>query len=529
MTILNAIFKREESRPLWIKVVAPVTFLYLIFELAFNSHLLDVMSTTTSVVEITVIEHWGRLLSGFAVALTCWPTLISFCNKHRVSFAKSLMIVLVWTALVMSLIFHYEWKLNESIVSNLSTQERSQAALMSLLQDDVIKGKSKVPGYTAVDGNPSSQKAVYALIPFFGMSMNASDLAEVTDTRDTMLAIRVRDEMTTPEALKKVNDMVDGLDGQWNNYQFALSRYNKETLKAYHEIDYLYDSLVQRIRMQGGRIPVPASYSKTIVQIVRGGGVMVPAGWRGDKATYYHYANKSVKDAAEARWASEMNGIPLNLSHDAFMSNATVISTLFKKAGFPEPMAGHPVTLKHYEGVNDDYLNHFVVPLGLAKTLDARKAYVAEHKAYAEGGTYSKFGTEQARAVVSPVLALIFSTLGAMIHLFKGVIYLVHLVTRISFKNGMLKMVAVFVGVMFLTFAVSPFMGSKVCSQPFVANALSNSSQFLATWTHSPVMGRSLSSFLNSSVRLQTALYPLGHNAPVSKTVFTHDLSPWAE
>lgn len=523
------VFKRDDTRPLWIKVVAPVTVLYLIFELAFNSHLLNVMSTTTSIGEITILEHWGRLLSGFAVALTCWPSIISLCGRFEVSVGRSVWIVLVWTVLVMGGVFHYEWVLNEHIVGNITPQERSQAALMSLLQDDVIQGRSTIPGYTALPGNPSAQKAVYALIPFFGLSLDERDIKTLTEARDTMLARRVREFLISPDALRRVNSLDSGMHQNWNRYWITMQLYDIESKKAYKGIDDLYTGLLQRIRLQGGRVPVPLSRSRDLVLIMKGADIIVPDGWRGDKPTYDAAAAKMVKSKLDAGWKEKAGDIPYGLTEETFRANPKVMSGLIQQAGLPKPMAKYPVTIKHYDGVNEDYIEHVVVPLGMAQTLETRLSYVGETTAYADGGRLGTFGRTQARAVVSPVLALVFSTLGAMIHLFKGLIYLIHLLTRIAFRNGFLKMIAVGLGVLFLTFAVAPLMAGRVCKQPFVAQALKGSAPFLIAWTGSPAMGQSLGTLLTSSVRLQTVLYPLGDRAPVSATTFSYDPVPWAD
>jgi hypothetical protein len=528
MSILNLVFKKEYKSPLWIKVVAPVTLLYLIFELSFNSHLLDVMSTTTSESEITVIEHWGRLLSGFAVALTCWPSLLSFCNKRDFSFRKVFSIVAVWTVLVMALIFHFEWKLNESIVSKLSNQEKSHAALMSLLQNDVIHGDGTIPGYTKLDISSPAQKAVFALIPFFGMGMNGFDFNQIEQNREAMIAHQVRDSLMTQDSLNKVNKLANSLNAQWDSYLDAEDSYKSEKVNAYHRADAYYASLVSKVHYMGASIPVNENQSSRLVSMVRGAGFAVPYGWRGDRETFNNVAYSKIEKNASYQWTSSMGSIPMGLSQAQFLTNVNVVNKILTSAGFPLPYKEYPVTLKHYDSLNEDYVDHFVVPVGLAKTLDTRKAYVADDASYAKNGAYGEFGAEQARAVVSPVLALIFSTLGAMIHLFKGLIYLVHLFSKVSFRYSAFKMASIFAGVMFLTFIVSPFMGGKVCNQPFVSNAFASSTSYLTSWTDSDVGGNVMASFLKSSVRMQTLLYPMGHNSPVSTTVFSKDLTPWA-
>ena len=61
--------KKDGFRFHHLMFVIMVTPIYLWFELSFGVHLLDSISGVNSLENTIAIEHWGRLISGFAVAL----------------------------------------------------------------------------------------------------------------------------------------------------------------------------------------------------------------------------------------------------------------------------------------------------------------------------------------------------------------------------------------------------------------------------------------------------------------------------
>ena len=60
------------ARPRWLWLVVPVTLLYLALEFSFSAALLDVIGGTPDDARVRAIEHWGRLLSGFALVLNAF-------------------------------------------------------------------------------------------------------------------------------------------------------------------------------------------------------------------------------------------------------------------------------------------------------------------------------------------------------------------------------------------------------------------------------------------------------------------------
>lgn len=61
-------------------LVALLTAIYLCFELAFNARLLDVVGGAASESQIHAIEHFGRSLSGIALALFVLQGLLTLKN-----------------------------------------------------------------------------------------------------------------------------------------------------------------------------------------------------------------------------------------------------------------------------------------------------------------------------------------------------------------------------------------------------------------------------------------------------------------
>src|SRR5690606_30806556 len=79
------------ARPRWLWLVVPVTLLYLALEFSFSAALLDVIGGTPDDARVRAIEHWGRLLSGFALALVAWPWLLERARRRHWSDGKRLL------------------------------------------------------------------------------------------------------------------------------------------------------------------------------------------------------------------------------------------------------------------------------------------------------------------------------------------------------------------------------------------------------------------------------------------------------
>src|SRR5690554_1087452 len=80
------------------------TLVYLVVEFAFSAWLIDVLGGPATKDNIKEVEHWGRIISGFAVALMFWPRCFA---KTRTYFGAIFRISIISCAIIFT-VYHAE-------------------------------------------------------------------------------------------------------------------------------------------------------------------------------------------------------------------------------------------------------------------------------------------------------------------------------------------------------------------------------------------------------------------------------------
>lgn len=390
-----------------------LTALYLLFEMAFNARLLDVVGVGASVREVERIEHYGRLLSGTAVALF----VLQYLLKRRAASPDGRpgwRRIMFFCLLAMVLVYGGLKSLVESITASRSAEFRRAAFNLVLVQRALIDGKARLDG---LDDRPEifltpEGKAFIALFPTFASFVPQLD-ERIGEARVELLRRAIGKESGGPATmLTAYNQAMDELAGQWKRYrQQGGVDVDAEIRKRQQTTwnDYLA-SLGKR-----GWTPssVPARARAGVVRQVRSQGVRVPADWDpADEATFRAGVAAQVRHkAGDGSVTLRGQRIPPGLGWPAFVAHAAVQAELRDKLGVP---AG--VAVRHDYPDAERFMQQLYEPvLGHRVREEARK-YDAPLSAFAPGGAHAGQGLEATRAALVPPIALFFSLLGAMTH-----------------------------------------------------------------------------------------------------------------
>ena len=261
-----------------------LTIAYLCFELAFNARLLDVVGGTASPDQIHHIEHWGRSLSGIALALFVLQVLLARRNKSRNGSPRGLAIVF-WCLASGVAMFLFLQTLVDTLVTYSSPGFRRISLNMVLVQGALVRGGVELDG---LDDDPGlfaqpAGKAFLALFPAMAVSVERLD-EKIRDAKLELIGRQVQRALggaagyykSYTEAVKKTQD-------QWQRYQRVPGRQDVEGEVARRQdqawSEYLEDlgrrgwtpstvpgmarsAVLRKVR---AKIPVPAQSNSYVV------------------------------------------------------------------------------------------------------------------------------------------------------------------------------------------------------------------------------------------------------------------------
>jgi hypothetical protein len=395
------------------------TSLYLLFELAFNARLLDVVGGTASTAQVHNIEIFGRLLSGTAAALVVLQLLMSLRSRSAtaspgvavIAFCCGLTLVLVYLGLQI---------LVDVLVARSSPEFRRQSLNVVLVQRALSNGQAELDGLNddpKVFSRPEG-KAFLALFPVLAVSVDKLD-DKIRGAKLELVAQQVGRELggasgyygKYAEAMKKTSE-------QWRQY----SRGSNVDVDA--EVARQQDRAWQDYKRDLGRrgwtpTTVPAQHQGAVVQRVRRNLPALGPDWHPS-----HEA--SFRAAVETRVLRKMRGggdgsvmvrgqrVPAGLGYADFVLHPGVQAELRARLGVP---AGIAVAPQYASG--EQFRQRLFDPLKQHLAVQEVRKYDAALNTFANGGANHALGLDAARAALVPPIALLCSLLGAIGHLGK--------------------------------------------------------------------------------------------------------------
>lgn len=401
------------KQTLWLCLL---TATYLVFEMAFNARLLDVVGGGAEPDQIHAIEVYGRSLSGIAAAL--WVLQLMLWMRGKWPTKVPLLVILLACGTTGVLTYIGLQKYVDSLVAERDAAYRRNAVSLVLIQQGLISGRAELGGFEddpQLFSRPEG-KAFLALLPSLAVAIERLD-DKIRDGKRQLIQLEIGRKVGGPGGYqKKWIQAIEESQKQWRRYSGAVlpdadQEVTRQQDKAWG--DYLAD-LGKR-----GWTPssVPGYARGTVVKKVRGR-VPVPADWNpADEATF--------REAVETRVRRELRRhgdgsvvvrgqrIPPGLSYDAFLAHPAIQAELRDKLQLP------PGTrIKSDYGRADRFQAELYEPF-LQHQAATHKEYDAPVEAFELGGKYREKGEDAARVALVPPIALFFSLLGAIGHMGK--------------------------------------------------------------------------------------------------------------
>lgn len=410
-------------------IMLVITGFYLIWELAFNARLLDVVGNVESHDVVEGIEIWGRLISGTAAAIFILGLRVAKLTKTPGASLTAgwLIATMMICGAAIATVFYAQKFLVDAIVANADAEDRRRAAVLVPMTKLLQAGKVEIPSLAASseDLTTPEGKSFLATLPL--QAFNHKDLFNRIEASgvDAMFAayaeeLRVsaqkqfelfRDGSQELRRLhrgpyKEASDAYARAMGQipriqanaWNDFRDALRKQNK----------YWTPESIPRIYWGVARNKLSAK------------GLYMPGNWRpSDRATFNRVVAEKATQDANTEFAKGLkaqgieDGLKPMLSEAAFLREPGVAGPLQKKLQLSRDLDPDPdITYAKFEAVT-------------YKKILADDAERLKESNYAPVSQYQKgrigfhAGDAAYRALVVPPIALAFSLMGALVHIFK--------------------------------------------------------------------------------------------------------------
>jgi len=463
----------KKEKPYGLGFVAAATLLYLVVEFAFNSRLLDVVGGLPTTHEIESIERFGRIISGFALALAFWPTLLA--KLASASLGKKAWIVGWVSVVLISLVYFVEKKLVDVIVDNSSAESRYVAVNLVALQNGLITQDVELEGLPLGKERLAEPDGKAFLATFPLLALSTSDLdrkikkakpAIIRNIVDRKYGGRAENFNRYSSSVKRLqesynNDYVSGS----NSYVAAINSIRKRQDDAWTD----YEKGLWKYRQK------PATMAKVhwdrIRRELRGRGVPVPSDWNpNDRYTFDAAIESKVKAAARKAYDEQIRKhfpkdsvgtLPPGSSFAAFVKTKTVQAAWKEKLQYPQAVylsENFTSEKKFFQEVYSRVLD--------ARVKEAMATYDASVDSFRDGNINADFGKNGMQIMVAAPIALVFSLTGAIVHVLKFAFFSGHMATGYSPRSGLVKTGYILGWVLVMFTALNVFTSSHITTQP---------------------------------------------------------------
>lgn len=400
-----------------------VTGAYLLFELAFNARLLDVVGTTLDHDAVEQIEWFGRLISGLALTLVFWPKILKkSVKKYRGQFSTGFRLS-VTLIICCAASYWIQEGILQGITATSNPAQRRAAATLVTLTDAVHSEEVALDGLSMeeVDLSSPEGKTFLAILPALALSTD-----NLEDKTENELA----------EVIRRLADSkIGGPEGLFNDAYLVSEARIKEAFNGYLKLAEPFDKLVQAVpgeqakayreyRNSLGRYTpytLPKVYYKRVRRKLSQKGLSLPYDWDPrDKAGFYKAVENKVlsyhDDLYENKMYTEFGyHLPSDLTFEEFTQHPRVQADWRKSM---EIIGEYPLRANwSFEQFRDQMYAPWMRDLVATEV----SKLLAPVETFAAGGENEVLGLDAIRAAYVPLIAFIFSTIGALVHTFKTV------------------------------------------------------------------------------------------------------------
>lgn len=419
-----------------------LTGLYLWIELAFNARLLDVVGGTATPDEVEHIEHWGRLISGFAAALLLLGARLQSEARDNVedpnAFTRTQRSVgfwrMVWTLTmctgIMAGVYYGQRLFIDVLVENSSGEHRQRAVILvpisqllthenlglagfDLKPSDLQKpeGKAFIATFALQAlSDPSILKKLagntHAIFQLFAQKLRGSDDGFYKAYVESQKEIKGLFDTSYSEASRELNKALSATNiakrqqEAWADYELKLSRQRRNMRP-----DNIHRSLWPTVRHELYKSGVPI-HNDWHPNDRKGFDAAVASQMRRDLLKAFHQ---------EARQKMKIrNDLDPNLDFNEFVRHGAIQEKW--KSTLRVDNATSDLKPNMSQAVFTSTIFDKVVTRDVRILEQSRLATAKEYKSQSP---YKSIGKESYRALIVPPIALAFSLLGSLTHIFK--------------------------------------------------------------------------------------------------------------
>ena len=395
------------------------TIVYLVVELAFNATLLDVVGTTADRGRIDSVENWGRTISGVAVALFAWGTVIMPLSWRNNWPRPKLAAALAGSAVILiSVTYMAEKWLIDHLAASADGKQRRAAVELRVVDRALMEGSLRLANFS-LDKTELTRPEGKTFLALFSFVANTSISEQQDIHRGLREVFRQRSEkqLGGPEHLFNTRylESLKRLRAAYDSYQKAAAGAPSS------DPDILWQQYRDQIQ-QEFRLPpeeLPGRYWRTVAQQVRQSGVPVPLDWNPmDHQAFVAAARGKILEVQSRQ-------LPPGLSWPSFLRQPSVLSQW--QAEIATQMPSLDVTSLVPALDFDTFKRDLYDPAVKGAVEMAARVYEGQAEEFAPGGAKADIGQEAIEGLLAAPLALLFSLAGALTHLFKSARYLTQL------------------------------------------------------------------------------------------------------
>lgn len=403
-------------------IILALTVTYLLLELPFAAHLLDIVGTTADPAVLHKTEIAGRLISGLAASLLVWGLYV--IPRSR-SFLHGVALCLLTGVPITTAVYVGQSRLVEVLVDRSTAEERQTAFGVLAFTTLIQKGRADVSGLLLdEEGLASAEgKTFVAVLPALGAAM--PDVRErLRPQVRAVVRTAVLERMgSASEYYNRVyRPSLEALAKQYEQYRKGVVAHVSALEEVDRRAEAGYAEYVTELRGKGIDGPPSRWQCPRIRKNVRSRGVPVPDSWDcWERRTFVLAARNKGHMDARARYVSQSERtagfvLPDDLpDFEAFLADANVQGRWRKEIGLTRALPLRLMDLQELERSVYQVILHDNVEEGVRKL-------EAGVKDFEQGGRYYQDGERAIRSLIIPPLALFFSLFGAVTHFIKSFI-----------------------------------------------------------------------------------------------------------
>lgn len=411
-------------------IMLVLTATYLSVELGFNARLLDIVGGTATAEEIDSIEIYGRWISGAALTLFVWSGVFKKAFAAKLHAVQLSIKLILWAAVCCVAMYALQEAIIRTVVTVSSGEARGRAAILVPVARILTKENVRLTGLdvTPQDYQTPEGKSFLATFALQALAVPevGNKMRKVADAMFGRIAEEARGGsnrayLAYVESQRAIEKQFRGEYASGNqSYQTALGDIPARQQTAW--ADY------ERSLAQNRWTPttVPTIYAGRVRSNVQKK-VLVPNNWRpSDRTTFNAAVAQRVQREALNEFTKKSNGVAPNLTLAQFMVDPNVQKKWRQTLGISGFVKIPPnLSEKQFAATMFDE----VIAADVSKLKSDRMALP---QSYDDGGVRSKLGRESIRALAVPPIALFFSLLGALTHLFKCMLWTAKIFANVS-------------------------------------------------------------------------------------------------